>query len=97
MKAKLLKKIRKKYQIRRNLNGKEVLFERFLFWWIKYEPDFSTLCSIIINNKLYGAPKNVYEYLIIVLTIQYGEYRVKHKNKQAKENTWIKIWYNANS
>lgn len=95
MKVKLLKKVRNKYQIRQNSNGTKALFEKCLFWYVKYEPYFSTLCKITVHERLFGEPKDIYEYLAIVLNIEYGKYTRRYKESKRKKNTWTKVWYNG--
>lgn len=98
MKTKLLRKVRKDFEIRRNELGEERLFERFLFFgFSKYEGAMSESMALTFDERLNGKITSKRDLLIRILRHRYSKYCVKNKITEKRRNNWIKIWYNANT
>ena len=91
MKAKLLKKVRRRFRLIENCVG-----ETKPQWksWIGIWEDLSPFeaCTIYMDVNLDSLTHN--EEILLVLRYYYGKYRRKTKIRKQKENTCNKIWYN---
>ena len=91
MKAKLLKKVRRKYRIVKNGLGIEFIQEKDLFGW-GYPP----LYIMAMVEKLYDYSDTFGEFRAL-LDYKYSKHKRINQINKKKEKQLTKIWHNVNS